>query len=131
MVMRIGALSRRTGASVRSIRYYEQQGLLSSTRTPAGQRVYAEEAVDRVVLIRRLFDAGLASRVMADLLPCITDPRVRTPWLARRLGEERDRILAQIEQLTGTVKALDSVIGELGPAPVPAGRRDLAGARDD
>ncbi|NED82406.1 MerR family DNA-binding transcriptional regulator, partial [Streptomyces sp. SID11233] len=34
--MKIGELARRTGASVRSLRYYEQQGLLDSTRTPGG-----------------------------------------------------------------------------------------------
>lgn len=116
--MRIGALAERTGTSVRSIRYYEQQGLLAATRTPSGQRVYAEEAVDRVVLIRRLFQAGLTSRTMVDLLPCLTDPRVRTPWLTRRLGEERDRILARIAQLTGTVEALESVMADFRPPEV-------------
>ncbi|WP_374225966.1 MerR family DNA-binding transcriptional regulator [Micromonospora sp. C41] len=42
--MRIGELSARTGVSARSIRYYEQQGLLAALRTPSGQRVFAESA---------------------------------------------------------------------------------------
>lgn len=117
MGVRIGDLSARTGASVRSIRYYEKQGLIASARSESGQRSFGEEAVERVVLIRRLFDAGLSSRTMADLLPCITDPRARTPYLAQRLREERDRVVVQVEQLSRTVEALDTVIGDLASAP--------------
>ncbi|MEW2441090.1 MerR family transcriptional regulator [Micromonospora marina] len=73
--MRIGELSARTGVSARSIRYYEQQGLLAAVRTASGQRVFAESAVDRVRLVQRLFDAGLSSRRVAELLPCVTDRR--------------------------------------------------------
>ncbi|MER7460603.1 MerR family transcriptional regulator [Micromonospora sp. NPDC126480] len=112
--MRIGELAARTGASVRSIRYYEKQNLLGATRSHGGQRIFDEEAVERVALIRRLLDAGLTSRTMAELLPCITDAAVRTPYLALRLHEERQRILDQIERLGRTVAALDAVIGDFG-----------------
>jgi len=111
--MRIGELAALTGASVRSLRYYEQQGLLASVRTGAGQRCFEQAAVDRVLLIRRLFDAGLTSRTMADLLPCITDASARTPLLTARLREERDRIRAEIDQLGHTVEALEAVIEDL------------------
>ena len=57
---------------------------------------------------------------MADLLPCITDPAVRTPYLARRLREERERIVDQIQQLGRTVTALDAVIGDLRSPRPPA-----------
>jgi DNA-binding transcriptional MerR regulator len=117
--MRIGELSVRTGASARSIRYYEEQGLLTSVRTGSGQRTYPEAAVDRVVLIRRLFDAGIGSRTMYDLLPCMSDPSIRTPWLTDRLRVERERIVGEIEQLTQTVEALDTVIGDLQPQTTP------------
>ena len=40
--MKIGELARITGASVRSLRYYEQQRLLLSPRTTGNQRVYEE-----------------------------------------------------------------------------------------
>ena len=43
--MRIGELARRTGVSVRSLRYYETQGLLRSDRTPGGHREYAEAGI--------------------------------------------------------------------------------------
>lgn len=69
--MRIGALSRRTGVSPRSLRYYEEQGMLTSTRTAGGHREYAEPAVDRVIRIQELFAAGLRSDTIADILPCM------------------------------------------------------------
>lgn len=40
--MRIGELSKYTGVSPRSLRYYEEQGLLTSSRSDAGQRHYSE-----------------------------------------------------------------------------------------
>ncbi|WP_246186823.1 MerR family transcriptional regulator [Microlunatus speluncae] len=115
--MRIGELSDRTGASVRSIRYYERQGLLGADRSSSGQRVFRPDAVQRVELIRRLLDAGLNSRSIADVLPCITDPSIRTPYLALRLGQERARILAEIDQLSRTAEALDEVIDEISVVP--------------
>ncbi len=115
--MRIGELSDRTGASARSIRYYERQGLLGADRTSSGQRVFRPDAVQRVALIRRLLDAGLNSRSIADVLPCITDPSIRTPYLARRLGQERARILAEIDQLSRTAESLDEVIDEISILP--------------
>ena len=52
--MRIGELSRRTGVSVRLLRYYEDQGLLAPARLPSGYRDYDGGAVEQVQLIRVL-----------------------------------------------------------------------------
>ncbi|MFC7730192.1 MerR family transcriptional regulator [Actinomadura keratinilytica] len=71
--MRIGELARRTGVSTRSLRYYEEQGLLVPDRTPGGQRDYPEQAVDRVIRIQELYAAGLHSKKIAELLPCMRD----------------------------------------------------------
>lgn len=57
--MRIGTLSRRTGASVRMIRYYAARGLLEPRRDVNGYREFAETDVQIVESIRCLLDSGL------------------------------------------------------------------------
>jgi DNA-binding transcriptional MerR regulator len=63
--MRIGELARRTGVSERSLRCYEEQGLLTAERTRGGHRDYPDAAVDRVIRIQELFAAGLHSSKIA------------------------------------------------------------------
>ena len=65
--MRIGDLARQTGASVRSLRYYEEQGLLSPRRSTGAQRIYAPDTTERVHLLRRLYAAGLNSATIAAM----------------------------------------------------------------
>ncbi|MFJ9543916.1 MerR family transcriptional regulator [Streptomyces sp. NPDC101225] len=113
--MRIGELARRAGVSVRSLRYYEQQGLLSAERTPGGHREYAEYAVDRVARIQALYAAGLCSSKIAQFLPCIRDtdgtPAPATDGkLVADLLAERERLDRTIEDLHCSRTALDNVI---------------------
>ena len=110
--MRIGDLSAATGASARSLRYYEEQGLLASERTTGGQRVDPSQAVERVALIRSLLAAGLTSGTINDVLPCISDESLRTPWLAARLRTELERVSAQIESLHQTQEILAALVEE-------------------
>ncbi|MFH9087322.1 MerR family transcriptional regulator [Streptomyces sp. NPDC017673] len=56
--MLIGELASATGATTRALRYYEEQGLLESERSPAGYRVYRPEAVTRVRNVRDLLASG-------------------------------------------------------------------------
>jgi len=107
--VRIGDLAAATGVSVRSLRYYEEQGLLVADRTPSGQRAYAEPAVERVQLIQQLFAAGLPSRTIAQLLPCVDAGRA-TPESFALLVSERDRITAQLAELEAARERLDEVI---------------------
>jgi DNA-binding transcriptional MerR regulator len=109
--MRIGDVATRTAVSVRALRYYEEQGLLASTRSGSGQRHYAEAAVERVKLIQSLYGAGLSSRTIADLLPCV-DAQVSTPESRALLAAERDRIDRQIAELTATRDKLDAIIDQ-------------------
>lgn len=68
--MKIGELSRRTGVSQRLLRYYEQQGLLTSQRAPSGYRYYPAEAITVVAQIRNLLAAGLNTETIRTVLPC-------------------------------------------------------------
>ncbi|WP_067841953.1 MerR family transcriptional regulator [Nocardia lijiangensis] len=123
--MRIGELAERTGVSVRSLRYYEDKGMLAAARSSGGQREYPEVAVDRVHRIQEMFAAGLTSDTIADLLPCIHDEdgtpnAAATPFLVRKLTEERARIDRALRDLHSTCEVLDGVIRAAGgEAPPP------------
>jgi DNA-binding transcriptional MerR regulator len=69
--VRIGELARRTGATTRALRYYEERGLLGSGRGENGYRDYGPEAVVRVRNIRRLLEAGLSSDDVRQLDGCL------------------------------------------------------------
>ncbi|GAA2774434.1 MerR family transcriptional regulator [Saccharopolyspora taberi] len=102
--MRIGELSERTGTSRRLLRYYEAQGLIVSSRAPNGYRDYDEATVDRVMQVRGLLDAGLPTRIIKQILPCLDKPRIihfsdATPEMLATLEHERDRMSDRIECL--------------------------------
>jgi DNA-binding transcriptional MerR regulator len=113
--VRIGELAARTGVSVRSLRYYEAQGMLASERTPGGLRMFSEAAVDRVIRIQELYAAGLSSKKIARLLPCMRDAdggpsEIATPQLVTDLTAERERIDHMITDLIRSRDVLDDVI---------------------
>lgn len=96
--MRIGELAARSGVTERSLRYYEQQGLLAPLRSPAGQRLYTPADVDAVIQIQELFAAGFCSSGIRDLLPSLqggadggseTDLSRRFADAERRLEDEK------------------------------------------
>lgn len=120
--MRISELGRRTGVSERSLRYYEEQGLLAAGRTPGGHREYGEWAVDRVIRIQALYAAGLNSRKISQLLPCMRDAdggpnEHATRELVDELVVERERITRMIADLERSREVLDEVIDTASTAP--------------
>ncbi|WP_030898695.1 MerR family transcriptional regulator [Streptomyces sp. NRRL F-5126] len=109
--MRIGELAARAGVSVRSVRYYEEQGLLASRRSAGGQRQYTEDQVGRIEFIQSLYAAGVSSRTIFDLLPCADEPSEKNSDAAlERMTQERDRLTAHIADLMRTRDALDALV---------------------
>ncbi|GGK99937.1 MerR family transcriptional regulator [Sphaerisporangium melleum] len=109
--MRIGELAARAGVSVRSLRYYEEQGLLTSTRSTSGQRHYTDRDVERVGFIQRMYAAGLSSRTILEVMPCVDAPSAETSDAAmERMVQERDRLTEHIAELVRTRDSLDRLI---------------------
>ncbi|MEV0263247.1 MerR family transcriptional regulator [Streptomyces sp. NPDC050617] len=109
--MRIGELAARTGVSVRSLRYYEEQELLTSVRSGGGHRHYTENDIDRVHYIQGLYAANLSSRTIAALMPCAESPSTHNSDAAlERMALERDRITAQIDDFLRARDTLDRMM---------------------
>ncbi|MDX3506712.1 MerR family transcriptional regulator [Streptomyces sp. ATCC51928] len=113
--MLIGELSRRTGVSARSLRYYEAQGLLEARRGTNGYRAYDEDAVASVRKIRALLRAGLSTEVIRQVLPCAGGERPEFDWCAELreiLDGELAAMDAQIDELRRSRGALVGLLGE-------------------
>ncbi|GAA1531936.1 DNA-binding transcriptional MerR regulator [Microbacterium ginsengiterrae] len=66
--MKIGELAAVVGVSPRLIRYYEQQGLLTSARSDNGYRTYRDADVDRLRRVAGLVQAGIPTRLVKVLV---------------------------------------------------------------
>lgn len=78
--MQIGEVADRTGLSLRTIRHYEEAGLIvPSARSKGGFRLYTEADVSRLMVIRRMKPLDFSLEEMRDLLE-VTD----------RLGDQKD-----------------------------------------
>ncbi|MFI6519758.1 MerR family transcriptional regulator [Spirillospora sp. NPDC050679] len=112
--MRIGELSRLTGASVRSLRYYEEQGLLQPLRRPSGYREYRQQDAARVRGIRLMLAAGLNTATIGELLPCMTDDgEALVPSCSGMLPDlhrERERLSNAAADLLAARDRLDLLI---------------------
>jgi DNA-binding transcriptional MerR regulator len=103
--MLIGELAQRSGVSRRLLRYYEEQGLIVPGRAVNGYREYGESHVDVVRQITGLLDAGLPTRIIAQLLPCLDQPQTIyvpdvTPEMIDTLRLEQARMSERIDFLT-------------------------------
>ncbi|WP_314147776.1 MerR family transcriptional regulator [uncultured Leifsonia sp.] len=112
--MRIGELSRRTGASPRSLRYYEKQGLLTSERGPNGYREYTANAVATVETIRALLDIGLPTALVKDVLPCTVGERSEAacPQLLEQIAALRDDVRSRAARFERIDASLTSYLSE-------------------
>ena len=101
----IGRVAERVGLSLRTIRYYEEMGLIRpSGRSIGGFRLYGDAEVARLLLIKRMKPLGYPLDAMAELLRVIDT--VHQPVLpdaveaARsRLGEFADEVAERVERL--------------------------------
>ncbi|KUJ34940.1 MerR family transcriptional regulator [Streptomyces sp. NPDC093228] len=76
--MKIGELAEKTGVAPRLLRYYEEVGILHPFRSGNGYRTYGEPAIDRVLQIRELLEAGLTTEMIREVLPCLDAAKEET-----------------------------------------------------
>ena len=99
--MRIGQLAAQTGYSVRTIRFYEQSGLLPAPhRTPAGYRSYDQDAVTRLRFVRSAQALGLSLAEIADVLRIRDYQGPPCSYVAELLDTHIEAVETRIKELT-------------------------------
>jgi MerR family copper efflux transcriptional regulator len=118
--MRIGETAAAAGMTAKTLRFYEDRGLLpAADRSPNGYRDYANETVDRLKFIRRGRTAGLSLAQIQDILsvrdvgeaPCV---HVRDQ-LDQRL-RDLDAQIAELSDLRATVAEFHDTAAAGDPA---------------
>jgi MerR family redox-sensitive transcriptional activator SoxR len=107
----IGETAARSGVATSALRFYEVEGLISSTRTTGNQRRYERPTLRRIALIQAGKAAGISLDEIRDALTAL--PGERTPtkrdWerLSRRWRDDLDRRIATLnalrDRLTGCI----------------------------
>ena len=107
-LIRIGEFSTLTRLSVRMLRYYDANGVLSPATIDdfTGHRFYASSQVRDATLIRQLRDVGFSVSAIAALLPQRDDPEA----LGRALAVQRDQLVADAEAVRRRIAEIDRLI---------------------
>ena len=148
-VLQIGEVARRTGLSIRTVRHWEEMGLVTpSARSSGGFRLYSEEDVARIRLLRFMKPLNLTLQQMRELLEIRqqlsaagVDPDDRAtalvwprgggedldrPALADRLAEVADLADKRLEKLRRYVEEVEEFLDRLR-AEIAAGTADRDG----
>jgi DNA-binding transcriptional MerR regulator len=111
--MKIGAAAKASGVSPRSLRYYEDEGLIVPGRFSNGYRDYCQSTIDRVAAIRSLLESGLPVRLVRDLLPHLGAGSVCSEFVDE-VEQYRDRLARRVAVLSAQQAALDAYLREVG-----------------
>jgi|SRR5690625_374902 len=68
--MKIGELSKKTGVSIRSLRYYEQKSLIQPSRLENGYREFQESDIEKVKAVQLFLKIGMNMDEIYHVLSC-------------------------------------------------------------
>lgn len=116
--MHIGELADQTGLSLRTIRHYDEIGLLKpSGRSEGGFRLYTQPDLERLLLIRRMKPLGFALEEMIDLLSIMearatsseddADVAAKLDQYLREARERREKLRSQLDMADEFVARLE------------------------
>ena len=113
--MHIGELAERSGLSLRTLRHYDEIGLVSASgRTDGGFRLYTEDDFDRLILIRRMKPLGFSLEQMAELLTIIdalsSSPVGQSEKLRATLDEFVEETITRRETLRAQLAMADEFL---------------------
>lgn len=109
--MQIGDVAERTGLSLRTIRHYEEVGLLADPqRSQGGFRLYTEDAVSRLLLVKQMKPLDFTLEEMREIIELrerLSSPRLSTKTragLMARLDHYQQLADAKLADLEGRLR---------------------------
>ena len=114
--LKIGEITEKTGLSIPTLRHYDSVGLVTpSGRSPGGFRLYNDEDIRRILLVRRMKPLGFTLEQMRDFLDAadaLREGATDTDAAEARatLAEIRDEARARYEKLRKQVAYAEEFI---------------------
>lgn len=122
-LVQIGVLADRVGLSLRTVRYYEEVGLLTpSTRSKGGFRLFGPEQEQRLLLLKTMKPLGFTLEEMSDFITLLDDASrahagsKRAAALLSRIEDLRAEITLRRANLTQQVAATQQLTAALESA---------------
>ncbi len=106
--LKIGDVATRSGLSVKTIRYYEEIGLLSPTviRSESGYRLFEESVLNRLAFVKRAQSLGLSLTEIKEIL------KIRDRG-ALPCEEVKQHLALKVQEITEQIQALELLRHEL------------------
>jgi len=112
--MHIGELADRTGLSLRTIRHYDDVGLLPATaRTDGGFRVFSEDDFERLMVIKQMKPLGFSLEEMAEILGLLAASAAEGKEKAEALSGFLERAVHQRAKMARNLAQADEFIERL------------------
>ena len=111
-LLSVGEVSERSGVSVPTVRFYEERGLIRSTRTEGNQRRFERHVLRRIAVVRAGRRFGLSLAEIGEALADLPDdrPPTKRDW-ARLSTRWHAALTARIEAMERVRDGLAGCIG--------------------
>ena len=111
-LLTVGQVAERAGLSTATVRYYEQLGLITSSRTAGNQRRYARHVLRRLAFVAAAQKVGLPLARVRDALSTLPADRAPSPDDWRRLsGPWAEQVAARVRELQALQETLQECLG--------------------
>lgn len=112
--MYIGEASKRTGLSIKAIRFYEEKGLIKQPERIGRYRVYQEIDIELLILIKEAKSLGVTLSQLKGVI-IYNDGKVEWANIKVFLGEIRGQLTSQIDDIEKKIDRLDKCYSQINP----------------
>jgi MerR family copper efflux transcriptional regulator len=119
--LKIGQVAKQSGLPVKTLRYYEQLGLLAPTvaRSPSGYRLFQPSIFNRLAFIKRSQALGLRLREIRDILEIRDQGELPCEAVKARLLHQLQQIHEQIQSLETLQLEVLNILSDWEDQPSP------------
>ena len=118
----VGQAAAEIGVSIDTLRYYEREGLLETSRTSSNHRRYSQDDLGWVRILTCLRETGMPIRRLREFAALVQQDESNIPERIRLLESHRQDVLAHISALQGNLSHVEGKIAHYRKVNQDAGK---------